>query len=109
MVDKEIKTDIKDMNLSDIADGTIRFSIKAKDTDSNRKIHVAFKEFSEIEADNNYTLALGKLLEAYQSDFKYESLFDMLQEQKVALADLKACIVELKKKPQQEDEESSAF
>lgn len=53
---------------------TIRFSIKCDDTAENQAVHDAFKEFARTECDNNYTMAIRKMLEALQEDWKYESL-----------------------------------
>jgi hypothetical protein len=110
MEDKEIKTG-KDVSLRDIADGYTRFSIKAEDTEENTKTHEAFKEFCKIETNNDYTLGLRKLLEFYESDFKYELLYERLDEQSVALANLQGSVNELVQSPRKEedDQESTAF
>lgn len=57
-------------------DGSIGFSVKAKDTEHNQQIHEGFRQFAFDECDGDYTLALKRLLETYQSDWKYESLRD---------------------------------
>ena len=108
---EEVKTDTKNMGLRDFADGSIRFSIRADDTEENQKVHDAFKEFCKVETDNNYTQGLRKLLEYYQGDFKIEMLHNVQQEHAVSLADLKGSIIELAKKkesPRVEDD-SDAF
>ena len=101
----EIETNVKKMNLRDLAEGTIGFNIKAKDTEQNQAIHDAFREFCKIESDNNYTLGISKLLEYYQSDFKYEMLYESLNELKVLVDDLKSSVVTLQQKPKSEDNE----
>ena len=108
MVDK-IETDVKEMNLRDIAQGYIRFSIKAEDTLENMQVHAAFKEFCRVETDNNYTLGVRKLMEYYQGDFKIELLYNKLEELNAMLADLRGSVVELQKKPKEEEEDSSNF
>lgn len=108
MVDK-IETDVKEMNLRDIAQGYIRFSIKAEDTLENMQVHAAFKEFCRVETDNNYTLGVRKLMEYYQGDFKIELLYNKLEELNAMLADLRGSVVELQKKPKEDEEDSSNF
>jgi hypothetical protein len=73
MVEKEdVEQSIREMPIP----GYIRFSIKSNDTVENQNIHTAFKEYCKTECDNNYTLGLKFLLENYESDFKYTSLYD---------------------------------
>lgn len=63
------------IDLHGLADkGFIRFSIKAEDTPENELIHNAFKQFAEIEADNNYTLGLRILLKNYEADYRFNIL-----------------------------------
>ena len=111
---EEVKTDVKDMELRDFAKGKTRFTISADDTLENMTIHESFKEFCRIETDNNYTQGIRKLLEYYQGDFKYEMLFNKLEEQNVVLSDLKGSIIELTKKKEvkkddQDEEDTGAF
>lgn len=82
--------------------GFIRFSIKADDTEPNRKTHESFKEFCKTECDDNYTLGLRKLLEYYQLDWKYESLWDEIGILKGELEVLKNKIKEEKKEKDNE-------
>lgn len=67
-------------NLLEIKEPTkIFLSLKADDTDKNRKIHEAFRDMAETEfpkCHDNYTLALGKLLDYYDSDSKTEMLWN---------------------------------
>jgi hypothetical protein len=110
MVKEEmIKTGIENDGLRDIADGTIRFGIKAPDTLENLQIHNAFKNYCKIETDNNYTQGLKRLMEYYQGDFKYEMIFEKLEAQSIALENLKASIVEMNKKPKSEADEDASF
>jgi len=81
-------------------DGVIRFSIKANNSPENESIHNAFKEFCKVECDDNYTMGIKRLLEAYESDFKYEMLYNELME-------LKADLAELKSAPKEEKEEEA--
>ena len=108
---EDIKTSVSEMNLNEIAKGFTRFSIRADDTAENRSVHEAFKEFCKIETDNNYTLGLRKLLEFYQSDYKFEMLHNAITQQNVVLEELKGSVEELKAKPKQEEEneDSNAF
>lgn len=107
-----VNTDTKNLGLRELAEGFIRFSVKADDTEENQKVHEAFKNFCRIETDNNYTQGLRKLLEYYQGDFKYEMLHSRIESQDATLLDLKGSIIELsksKKVPVQEDEDTGAF
>ena len=109
-MEDEIKTEVKDMNLRDIAQGYIRFSIKAEDTLENLQTHSAFKEFCRIETDNNYTLGIRKLMEYYQGDFKIEMLYNKIEETNILLADLRSSVISLSSETKEEkDEESDAF
>jgi len=108
---KKIETSLDRDGLREIAKGTIRFSIKADDTLENLQVHSAFKSFCQIETDNNYTLGIRKLLEYYESDAKIGTIFNLLQEQSVALQDLTSSVVEMQKqkKSNKEEDESDAF
>jgi hypothetical protein len=108
MIDK-IETNMAADGLRDIAEGTVRFGIKAKDTLENIQIHSAFKEFCRIETDNNYTQGIKKLLEYYQADFKYEMIFEKLQDQAVALDNLRESVIELAKPKNTKEEEFDSF
>ena len=112
MIDNQVRTKMSDDNLRSIAQGTVRFSIKADDTLENMQVHAAFKDFCRVETDNNYTQGIRKLLEYYQSDAKIETIFNLIQEQKVALQDLTASVVEVQSASKNKDEvkeESDAF
>lgn len=71
------------------AEGYIRFSIKADDTTANQHVHDAFREFCKVECSNDYTLGLKTLLEYYQADAKFSSLYDHIQEIRAELAEVK--------------------
>ena len=72
--------------------GFIRFSIKAKDTEGNQRVHDMFREFCKVEVDDNYTLGLKKLLEYYAEDYKFESLHLMIEELKAEIDELRTKI-----------------
>ena len=93
---EEVKGDFMD-------DGKIWFTIRANNTAENKAVHDGFKMYSKIECDNNFTQGLRTLLEYRQTDFKYESLFGMIQALKQEVAELKAKI-EPKKVEKKEDE-----
>jgi len=65
--------------MRDLADGYIRFRIKAKDTENNQRIHDAFKEFCKVECDNDYTLGLKILLKNYENDYRFDSLHELYE------------------------------
>ena len=71
------------------------------------QVHSAFKEFCRVETDNNYTLGLRKLMEYYQGDFKIEMLYDKLNELNTVLEEVKGSVVELQKKPKEENDSES--
>lgn len=50
---------LKDMGV----DGYIGFSVKAKDTESNREVIRTFLSFAKDECDDNYTLAIKRLVD----------------------------------------------
>lgn len=102
MTDK-IETD--NVSLRDIADGFVKFTIKARDTEENKLIHDAFKEFCKQEMDDNYTQGLKKLIEYYQSDFKYELIADKIDSQYVVLEELRGSIIDLQKKGEEPKKE----
>lgn len=76
--------------------------IKAEDTEQNAAIHAAFREMAKVECRNDYTFALGKLLEYYQADAKTQMLWDELQNVRAEVADLKK---KLETKKEQKEEE----
>ena len=85
MKDNEsLDTSLRKLNV----DGMIRFSIKANNSEENENIHTAFKAFCKAECDDNYTLGLKRLLENYETDYKYEMLFNEIMEVKADLAEL---------------------
>ena len=95
----EVKTNVTEINLRDIARGTVRFSIKADDTLENLHVHNAFKEYCKVETDNNYTQGLRKLLEFYETDYKFELMFNKIEELTVTVAELSASVSEIKSNP----------
>lgn len=85
--------------------GFIFLRMRAEDTEQNQKIHNAFREFAEVECKNDYTLALGKLIEYYQADAKTEMLWEAILrvEQRVALIEAQLAV------PQPKEEERDTF
>ena len=69
--------------------GHVGFSVKAKDTDHNRSIVEAFLNFAKTECADNYTLAIKRLLESYQNDYKHELLYDEIERLKKELRESK--------------------
>lgn len=82
--------------------GFIRFTIRAQDNESNRKVHEAFKTFCELECDNNYTFGIRKLLEEYEADAKFEALWEQMSM-------LQARVDELENKIAQKKSEREMF
>lgn len=105
----EIETSVDNDGLREIAEGYIRFSIKAKDTEDNKAIHDGFKAYCEAECDNNYTQGIRNLLKNYENDFKFQALYELAEYLKTEVAILKREIEELKKKPQVEEDKGAAF
>ena len=85
-------------------EGFTGFSIKAKDTEANRAIHDAFREFCEVEANKDYTIGLKLLLEAIRQDYKYEVMFDRLVHIEQKLKEM-----EVKPEPKKEQKEGGLF
>jgi hypothetical protein len=109
-MEKKIETNLDNDGLRDIAKGTVRFSIKADDTLENLQVHSAFKEFCRIETDNNYTQGIRKLMEYFQSDYKYEMIVEKIGTMCAVSDDLRASIIELKETPKEEvKEEEGSF
>ena len=69
--------------------GFIGFSVKAEDNDSNRAIIKSFLEFAKVECDNNYTLAIRKLMEGNQRDYLLEVLSGKILELENKLNEVK--------------------
>lgn len=51
------------------------FKISYNGTKQNKDIHARFQRFCLEQTDNSYILGIDKLLNAYDTDWKYESLF----------------------------------
>ena len=93
----------KELREMDIDNKFIRFSIKADDTEENQKVHDAFKEFCKVECDDNYTQGLRKLLEYYQEDFKFTSIWDRIGMLSGEVEQLKIKLAEPQKKQNSKD------
>ena len=100
-----VKTDLA-KGLRELSTGSTRFSIKAKDTEENEAVHKAFKEFSKVECDDNYTQALKRLLESYEKDYKFEAVWEQCKVLEGRLSDLEN---KLKEPVKKEKEETEAF
>jgi hypothetical protein len=97
----EVKTTV---DLHGIAEkGYTRFSIKAEDTPQNAATHGAFKEFCEVECDNNYTLGLRKLLENYETDARFEGMWDHIATLRDEVVELQKRVEALEKPVKKED------
>lgn len=81
--------------------GFTGFSIKARDTEANKAIHAAFKDFCSVESNGDFTIGIKILLEYIQSDAKYENLNERL-------AVLEAKFDQLTRAPQKE-QDTGAF
>ena len=69
----------KEMRKLDV-DGYIRFNIRAKNTAHNEEVHKEFQTYAKEVCDDNYTLALERLLEYVRSDAKTEMLWEAIKE-----------------------------
>ena len=98
-----VETDVNNDGFRNIANGFIRFSIKADDTEENQKVHEAFKEFCKIECDNNYTLGLRKLLEYIEEDAKYASMQMNIESINSRVSDIETKISQPKEEKEKED------
>ena len=57
-------------------------SIGFFDTKENNIVWDAFLQFCKLEADGNYLMGIKMLLQSYSTDWKYQSLYDEIQELK---------------------------
>lgn len=85
--------------------GYLKLFIKADYTPQNEKIHDGFREMARLECRNDYTLALGKLLEYYDQDAKLEVFWDELKRLEERIQKLE----EASKKPVVYEEDNGAF
>lgn len=110
---KDVETDVRKVDIKDFWEGKTGFTIRADDTEENRKVHTAFKEYCKVETDNSYTQGLRKLLEYYMGDYKIGMIYSEIQNQNIALNDLKGSIIELsnktKRKEEDDEDDSDAF
>lgn len=86
--------------------GYVKFTIKADDNIENNTVHEAFKEMAKVECGNDYTLALRKLLEYYERDAKFDSLYSLIVE-----LDQRITVIEqaLSDEPVEEEEDGGSF
>lgn len=90
---EDVTEGLRDMGVT----GFIRFTIRAQDNEANRKVHEAFKAFCEAECDNNYTFGIRRLLEEYESDAKFEALWEHMSQLQVRIDELENKIAQPKK------------
>lgn len=102
-----------DRELEDIlpgTDGFIGLYIRARNTEQNREVHNAFREFCNIECDSHYTIGLRKLLEVYQQTLKEEGLWHAVLEAREQIEELNKRVQELEskaKEPVKEDDDGT--
>lgn len=86
--------------------GYVKFTIKADDNIENNTIHEAFKEMARVECGNDYTLAIRKLLEYYERDAKFDSLYHLIVE-----LDQRITVIEqsLLDEPEESEDDEGAF
>jgi hypothetical protein len=98
-METDLNEGLRGMNV----EGSIKFSIKARDTEENERVHNAFKEFAKQEWDDNYTLALKDLLQTKEADYKYEAMWEHINHLGRELHQMK----ETKEEPKEKDEEQN--
>lgn len=74
------------------------FTIRTKKDGHSENVHDAFKSFAKAECQDNYTVALEKLLMKVDSDYKYEMLYELI-------SILRAEVEELKTKKEEKKDE----
>ena len=72
--------------------GYISLYIKTKNTEQNAAVHNAFRQICKEECDDDYTQGLKMLINAWQSDFKYESLWEHIVELQKQVKELKGSV-----------------
>jgi len=105
---EEIDTRLSTKGLREVSwDGCIGFTVKAKDTDCNQQTHNRFRSFCNDNTEGNYTLGLKQLLEIVDSDYKYQSLFEMIMDLQDEIAIIKTKLED--KKTEKKEVEHNAF
>lgn len=64
------------------------FNVKFNNNPENWSIMDEFKTFCKKESSNNYLLGIKKLIDYYTMDFKYASLFDLIEHLRSDLIDV---------------------
>jgi len=82
--------------------GTITFPVKYTATDGNRNIHKEFVRFAFDTSNNEYLMAIGKLLE-------YKKIFDKLFEMESRVLALESKLYSVPEKKEEEDELPKTF
>ena len=72
------------------------FNVKFNNTQDNWKIMESFKDFCRKETGDNYLLGINKLLDYYTMDFKYASLFDLIEQLRADLTDVSTALNDYK-------------
>jgi len=57
---------------------TYIFKVKYNGTDENKEIHHRFQEFCFRNSDNSYIIGIKMLLDSFETDWKYETLYNEL-------------------------------
>lgn len=85
----EISKDLNDLSRKV---GTVAFQIKYSSTDGNKDIHKRFLEYAFKNANNEYLVAIGKLLDLEDFDKRFSELEDRLAAMEVmVLEHLEKC------------------
>lgn len=82
--------------------GTITFPIKYTSTESNRKIHQEFIQFAFDTSNNEYLMAIGKLLE-------YRKIFDKLFELETRVLALEIQVFSKQEEKKEEKKDVKTF
>ena len=85
-------------------EGKIGFTISSEDTPDNKEVYNSFIAYAKEEANNDYTIALKRLLEHIQTDYKYEVLFDAIK-----LLEERVLVLETAEKTNTKEEKHLAF
>ena len=82
-------TEAKEKIESFLNDGKVwSFNVKFNTTKENWKAFEDFKSLCQAESGDSYLLGSRKLMDYYKSDFKYASLFDLIEVLRADMLDL---------------------
>lgn len=65
------------------------FKIAYNGTDDNKETHKRFTEYAKEETDNSYILALKRLLESSEADWKFQAICEKVDALEMEIAELK--------------------